>query len=128
MLKKLTACVALLCVPLILTGCVAIIGAAAGGAGTAMWLSGKLIDEVNAPYDKTIAAAKKGLAALDMPILKQTEEAQITQLISTYKDGSKTWIDIRPLTTKSSKIEIRVGMRGSKTASTEIMDKIKSYL
>lgn len=111
-----------------LYGCVAMVGAAAGGAGTAMWLSGKLSEEVNAPYEKTTEAVKRTLHALKMEVAKETKTEDVTQIKSEYADGSTVWIDIRPLTAKSSKIDIRVGLKGDKEASSKILEAMRQYL
>ena len=46
------------------SGCVAIVAGAAGGAGTSAWLSGKLTQEVNATFDRSVDAAKSTLKSL----------------------------------------------------------------
>ena len=109
-------------------GCVTLLAAGAGGAGTAMWLSGKLSDEINASYDDTVEAAKDALASLDMRISKIEIGDNVTQIISAYTDGSKTWIDVRPITKNKSKVEIRVGIRGDKEASSKILDMIRKHI
>lgn len=111
-----------------LSGCVLLFGAAAGGAGTAYWLSGKLRDKVDASYGATIEASRKALESFDMAVTKQTRTEEVTQIKSEHADGRVVWIDVRPLTQKSTQIEIRVGALGDKEASTEIMEKIKKYL
>jgi len=111
-----------------LCGCALLLAGVAGGAGTALWLSGKLSDEVHASYEGTIAATKKALSSLDMEIDKETKAEEVTQIRSNYADGSEVWIDIRPLMPKSTKIEIRVGIKGNKEASTKILERIKKYL
>lgn len=109
-------------------GCVTLLAAGAGGAGTAMWLSGKLSGEIDASYDNTVEAAKDALASLDMSISKIEMGDNVTQIMSTYTDGSKTWIDVRPITKNKSKVEIRVGIRGDKEASNKIFDMIKKHI
>ena len=111
-----------------LSGCAVLLGGAVGGASTAFWLSGKLRDEVNASYERTIVAAKKALESLDMKIDKETTKDDVTQLRSNYVDGSEVWVDIRPLTETSTKVEIRVGVRGDEAASGKILGQIKKYL
>ncbi len=111
-----------------LCGCALLVGGAAGGAGTAFWMSGKLSEEVNTSYEKTINAAKKALKSLDMAIDKETKLDEVTQIRSKYDDGREVWIDVRPLTQKTSKVEIRVGVKGDEAASTKIFKRIKKYL
>ncbi|MFH1868563.1 MAG: DUF3568 family protein [Candidatus Omnitrophota bacterium] len=127
MLRKIASIFAMIIIALNLCGCATVVGVVAGGAGTALWLSGKLTEEVDAPYDKAVTAVKKALDSLDMDIKKITETDKVTQIISEYTGRSKTWIDIRPLSRNRSQIEIRVGIRGDKASSAKIMDKIKHY-
>lgn len=111
------------------TGCVALLAGAAGGVGTAVWLSGKLTQEVNTPYQGTVNAAKSALSSLKLEITKETKEEDITQLRSQYTDGKDIWIDIRKLTEYSSKIEVRVGaVSPDKQAADTILKRIQRYL
>lgn len=120
----------MLCVILIsfiACGCTAIIGGVAGGLGTATWLSGKLGDELNASYEKTIEAAEKSLKSLKMEIEKETKKDDIAQIISEHKD-LPVWIDIRPITSSKTKVEVRVGVTGNMEKSREILDAIKKNI
>jgi len=110
------------------SGCWLLVAGAAGGAGTAYWLSGKLSDEVSASSERTTQATEKALASLNMSVMKKTVATNVTQIISKYTDGSDVWIDIRPISTKTTKIEVRVGVPGDKAASTKILEKIKSSI
>jgi hypothetical protein len=104
-------------------------GAAAGGAGTAVWLSGKLTQVYNVPYEKAVKASERALAALKLKIIKETSEAQVTQLKSEYTDGKDIWIDIKKVTDYSSKVEVRVGgVSYDKDAAAKILKKIERYL
>ena len=128
MAKKITTlCIALM-LGMSLCGCATVLVAGAGGAGTALWLSGKLSETVNAPFDRTIQATKDGLTALGLRITKETKKASVAQIMTLYTDGSETWIDIRPVTKSATKVEVRVGMRGDKAASSKILDAIKKHL
>lgn len=127
-LKAISTGLAVLFIIVNLCGCIALLAGTAGGVGTAFWLGGKLSDEVSAPYDRTVRAAKSALSSLRMEITKEAHTEEVTQIKSEYTDGSTVWIDIRPLTPGSSKIEIRVGARGNKSASTKILGKIKARL
>jgi hypothetical protein len=110
------------------SGCVAVLAAGAGGAGTAAWLSGKLSDEMSASYDDTISATKSALKSLDMPITKETKKKSVAQIMSKNADGAEVWIDIRPITTKTTKVEVRVGAMGNKEASSRIIEAIKNRI
>lgn len=105
-------------------GCVALLAGAAGGAGTAVWLTGKMVEEVNAPYDKMVSSTKSVLASMQLPITSETRVKDVTQIRSTYTDGRKVWIDVRALSATTSKVEVRVGVFGDKTASDILLKKI----
>ncbi len=111
-----------------LYGCATILVAGAGGAGTAFWLSGKLTETVNASFDRTIKGTKEALQSLNLPINKDTKKTSVAQIMTTYTDGSETWIDIRPVTKSTTQVSVRVGMRGDKAASSKILEAIKSHL
>ncbi len=110
------------------SGCMLLFGAAAGGAGTAFWLSGKLREEATASYEKTISATEAALNSLGLGITKKTKSDDVAQFKSIYTDGSTIWIDITPIAENKTKIEVRVGMRGDKPASAEILNEIKAQL
>ena len=111
-----------------LYGCIALLAGAAGGAGTAAWLSGKLSQDVNAPYERTIDAAKAALKSLKFEVAKETHEQAVTQLKSYYTDGKDIWIDIRRISNSTSKVEVRVGMMSDKDAADMILKRIIRYL
>lgn len=109
-------------------GCIALLAGTAGGAGTAVWLSGKLTQQVNAPYERSISAAKSAMNSLKLEITKETKSDDITQINGKYTDGREIWIDVRPVTEASSRIDVRVGAAGDKAAANKILKRIVSYL
>lgn len=109
-------------------GCVALLAGAAGGVGTAAWLSGKLLQEVKASFDKTLKAAKSALKSLRLKVTKETVEEKVAQVMSIYNDGRTIWIDIHRLSESTSRVEVRVGASGDKEAAREILDRIIRYL
>ncbi len=122
---------ALLCLVLLLVnvcGCIALLAGAAGGAGTAAWLSGKLSQEVNVPFERALTAAKSGLKSLGLKITKETVKENSAQVMSNYTDGKTIWVDIHRISPSASKIEVRVGATGDQGAAGKILDKIKRYL
>ncbi len=128
MAKKITLLVLSGLLLLNVYGCIAVV-AGASGAGTAVWLSGKLTQEVNAPYDRTVNAARQALKALRLEIARETREDNVTQLKSKYTDGKEIWIDVRRITENSSKVEVRVGaVSPDKKAADKILKKIQQNL
>lgn len=111
-----------------MSGCIALLAGAAGGAGTAGWLSGKLTQEVNASFEKTIMATTSALDSLKLDITKKTTKEEVAQVMSEYNDGRTIWIDIFPVSETVSSISVRVGMTGDEEASRKILDKIEQFL
>ncbi len=110
-------------------GCFLIIAGTAGGSGTAIWLSGKLSQDVNASYDRAVTATANALKSLKLTINKESREAEITQFRSKYTDGKEIWIDVRKVTETVSKVEVRVGaVQPNKEAAEKIINKIQAYL
>lgn len=129
MLKKIMAFAVSGLVLLNIYGCFALFAGAAAGTGTAVWLSGKLTQQFNTPYERTIKAAEAALRSLKLEITKEAKEATVTQLRSKYSDGREIWIDIRKITEYSTKVEVRVGVVSSdKEASEKILKRIQGYL
>jgi len=112
-----------------ITGCFAIFAGAAAGAGTSVWLSGKLAQEFPASYERTINSTEDTLKSLNLPIIKEAKETDITQIRSKYTDGKDIWIDIRRITNNSTKVEVRVGaVKPDKATSDKILKRIQQYL
>jgi hypothetical protein len=111
-----------------LYGCVALLAGAAGGAGTAAWLSGKLSQEVNASFDRALEATRSGLESMKLKVTKETVKEDIAQVMSNYSDGRTIWVDVHRLTDSSSRIEIRVGAAGDKQAAQKVLNQIRRYL
>jgi len=128
MFKKLAVIVLLLALVPCLCGCFVLLAGAAGGAGAAAWLSNKLTQEVNAPFDKSIEASKAALKSLKLIVEKETRKDNVAQIMSNYTDGRTIWIDIHNLTPRTSRVEVRVGVSGDEEAARKIMDKILRYL
>ncbi|MFA5389620.1 MAG: DUF3568 family protein [Candidatus Omnitrophota bacterium] len=129
MFKKAFVCIVSAFLAVNLCGCAALLVGAASGAGTAVWLSGKLTQQVNTSFDRTIEAAKSGLKSLDMEVTKETKEMNVAQIKSKYMGGKTVWIDIRKISDTSSKIEIRVGaVTSDKEAADKILKAIRRHL
>lgn len=112
-----------------LCGCFLFIAGVAGGAGTAVWLSGKLAQEFHASYHATINATKLALQSLNLTVVKETDEEKITQIKGSYSDGREMWIDIDRVAEDSTKVEVRVGgVSPDKEAAGLVLKKIQSYL
>ena len=110
------------CVPLLVAGGVA------GGAGTQTWLSGKLVQDVNTPFENTIQAAKSALESLGLSITSEIKKINVAQIKSKYINQETIWIDIHRISQSVSRIAVRVGAMPDQEAAVEILNKIKEYL
>jgi len=129
MLKRIIVFASLGLLLLSMYGCFALFAGAAGGAGTAAWLSGKLTQQFNTPYDRTVNATESALKSFNFEITKKAQEANVTTFRSHYTDGKEIWIDVRKVTDNSTKVEVRVGgISADKEASAKILKRIKAYL
>ena len=127
MVKKILATTLLVLISVNTSGCALLLAGAAAG-GTGLWLNGKLIHEVNVPFDKSIQAAKSALRSLKLEVTKETKADNVAQIKSTYTDGKTIWIDIHKVSETASRIEVRVGMISDEDASRIILNKIIKYL
>ena len=114
-------------------GCVALIaGGVAGGAGTAVWLSGKLVQNVDAPLERVEKATKDSLEFSNRTVVtKETISGghTVAQIRSREKSGEKIKIDIHKITETSSRIEVRVGtIVSNKDAADRILKEIVGKL
>lgn len=129
MAKKLLAGIVVIMFLANVYGCVAVVAGAAGGAGTSVWLSGKLSQEMNASLDRCVKATKSAMDSMKLEITKETVKEDVAQIMGKYTDGKTIWIDIHRISEKSSKVDVRVGaVEGDKDASASILKKIQQYL
>jgi len=129
MLKKIAVFIFSGFLLLNLCGCFLLLAGAAGGAGTSVWLGGKLTQEFRASYERTIKATENALSSLDLGIKGEDREAKVTQFRSEYIDGKEIWIDVRKITEDSTKVEVRVGaVSADKEAAAKILKRIQGYL
>ena len=126
--RKISVLVLVVLLSATLSGCVALLAGAAGGAGTATWLSGKLVQQVDAPFEKTISASREALRSMNLGISKETRNQSVAQIMSNYTDGKTIWIDIHNVSSSSSRIEVRVGAISDRQAAQKILNKILKYL
>ncbi|PIP18714.1 MAG: hypothetical protein COT38_01705 [Candidatus Omnitrophica bacterium CG08_land_8_20_14_0_20_41_16] len=131
MVKKFLVFISSILILANIYGCFAVLaGGVAGGTGTCVWLSGKLIQQVNASLEQTTKAAKLALQSLKLSILtKETASQGIVQIRSHDIDGEKIWIDIHRITDTSSQIQVRVGtVISNKEAADRILKRILQNL
>ena len=110
------------------SGCFALLVGAAAGAGGMVWAKGKLEQEFNQPLDRVHKAGVSALKKLELPVVVDRKDKLTAKLESKFADGTNVWIDIESLTSKNTKVSVRVGALGDQMRSKEIMDMIEKYL
>lgn len=111
-----------------LSGCFLFVAGAAGG-GTAIWLSGKLTQEFHAPYHQTIDSTRLALKSLNLEVVAEKGDENVTQIKSSWTDGREIWIDIHKMTDHSTQVEVRVGgVNSDKEAASKILKRIQDNL
>lgn len=135
MLKKLAVFFSSLFLLTNMCGCEALLLgsiAGAGGAGTAIWLSGKLVQNVDFPLEQVTKAAKDSLESSKFSLTsKETISSGhvVVQIRSRYISGERVRIDIHKITETRSRIEIRVGtVISNKEAADNILKGITGRL
>ena len=126
MVKTLIRTGLLIALSMQICGCaLVVLGAAgaAGGVGTAMYVKGKLQQELDAPLPRVHNATLAALKDLELPTLEAKRDKITATIRSEFADGKRVSIDIQAITNSSSKITIRVGF-GDKSRSKEILDAI----
>lgn len=126
-MSRMLKCVfcAFVCVQL--CGCALLLVGAASG-GTALWLSGKLQREFDAPLDTTLSAAEQALASLRLTVIKTTVKEEVAQLIAANSDGRRVWIDLHKMRPTVTRVQVRVGAAGDETSARRIMSQIERAL
>jgi hypothetical protein len=112
------------------TGCqvVLLAGAAAAGAGAAIWHGGKLVQTVEAPLQVTYEAALDALEEDGLPIIEQRADSVTAHIESEYADDKHVWIDMEAVGDTHTEVKVRVGLVGDKDRSLRILDGIKERL
>lgn len=129
MFRRYVLFVFLIALLLNLYGCAVLIAGAAGGAGTAFWLTGKLTEEVGAPIDKAMEATESAMNSLGLNVVKQTIKDDTAQFIGKYTDERTIWVDLHRISDTVTRVEVRVGaFKRNKAAAKEILNEINIHL
>jgi Protein of unknown function (DUF3568) len=116
------------CFGLFCSGCLALAAGAAGGAAGAIYVMGKLKDELTYPlpvvHDATVAAMND----LELKLSEDKADKMSAHLESAFSDGAHIWIDLESISDSRCRLTIRVGLAGDETRSRKIYDTIKQHL
>jgi hypothetical protein len=110
------------------SGCVALAVGAAGGIAGAVYVMGKLQEELNHPIATVHDATLQGLRDLDLPISEDKADKLAAHVESKLADGTHVWVDLDSVADSRTKLTIRVGVVGDESRSRKILDAIKRHL
>jgi len=131
MVRKIGLFLILVMCSLNFSGCIFLLAGGAvvvGGVGTAKWLSDKLVEEVNASYDRATQGARDGLNDLKLDITKVTTTDAVTEINCKYSDGRSVWVNIYHVSSNVSRLEVRVGVWGGQSEARQVLDGILEHL
>ncbi len=120
----------------LLSGCVALVAGAVAGAGAYAYSEGKLESTLNAPLDRSYAAARRAVADLEFTETSAKKDA-LEAVVEAKTAGNDTvTITLRALAVEggdpskstTTKCSIRIGTFGDEKKSITILDSIKSHL
>jgi hypothetical protein len=124
---RVLALLGLLAVLTWLTGCV-VVAAGAVGAGAVAYVRGELASSVEADLDATYAAAQRALDKLEFAKIDQRKSGLDAQLVRRTALDKRVEIQLKKVTDRLTKIEIRVGVVGDQELSLTLLDKIRAEL
>lgn len=110
------------------SGCVALFVGATGGATGAVYVMGKLTEElgydVPAVHDATMAAIKD----LGLKLSEDRADKLSARLETEFADHAHVWIDLDSIEDARTRVIIRVGLTGDESRSRKILETIKRHL
>jgi RNase adaptor protein for sRNA GlmZ degradation len=110
------------------TGCVALAVGAAGGAAGAVYVMGKLTEEVSGDVPAVHGAALTAIKDLELKLSEDRADKLSAHMESEFADRAHVWIDLKSIGETRTRVTIRVGLTGDEVRSRKILDTIKQYL
>lgn len=114
--------------PILCSGCLALAVGVTGGAAGAVYVMGKLQEELTLPVPAVHKAAVVGVKDLGLPIVDDKGDKLTAHLESEFADGKHVWIDLDSVADFRTQITIRVGILGDEVRSRKILAAIKAHL
>ena len=121
-------CVLCMLFGLFCSGCLALAVGAAGGAAGAVYVKGKLKDEVNHPVSVVHEAAVAAMNDLELELSEDKVDKVSAHMESEFSDDTHIWIDLESVQDSRCRLTIRVGFSGDEVRSRKIYDTIKQHL
>ncbi|MBK7403850.1 MAG: DUF3568 family protein [Phycisphaerales bacterium] len=112
-------------------GCAAalVAGAAAAGiAGTYVYMEGRLESEEQAPLDEVYEASIAAMEDMEFPIKERAKDALAAHITALRADKSEVNITMEQKPDETTSLHIRVGVVGDEEVSSTILSRIREHL
>ena len=110
------------------SGCFALAVGVAGGAAGAVYVLGKLTDEVNYDVPVVHAAATQAMSELGLKPSEDRADKLTAHIKSEFADGTNVWTDMQSIGDDRTKLTVRVGVTGDEVRARKIHEAIKRHL
>ena len=110
------------------SGCVALVVGAAGGVAGAVYVMGKLTDELPHDVPTVHRATLLALNDLDLAPSEDRVDKLSAHVESRFADNERVWIDLDTVMDSHTSLTIRVGLTGNETRARRIHEAIKRHL
>ena len=110
------------------SGCVALFVGAAGGAAGAVYVMGKLTEELRYDVPVVHGAAQAAMKELGLALSEDRADALSAHMESEFSDRAQVWIDLESMGEARTRTTIRVGLTGDEVRSKKILETIKHAL
>lgn len=110
------------------SGCLALAVGAAGGAAGAVYVMGKLKDELNYPVPVVREATVAAMKDLELALSEDKNDKLSAHMESEFSDGAHVWIDLESLSDSRCRLTIRVGLTGDEARARKIHKTIMQHL
>jgi hypothetical protein len=111
---------------LFISGCM--VAAAGAGAGTAVYIMGKMKGTEAKDIDTVYNAAEKAAEQLNLNITEKTHDKMCGEIIARDSQDKKVTIKLKAASENATDITIRVGFFGDETKTLLIYEKIHDNL
>jgi len=110
------------------SGCLALAVGAAGGAAGAVYVMGKLKDELNYPVSVVHDASVAAMNDLGLKLSEDKSDKLSAHMESAFSDGAHVWIDVESRADSRCRLTIRVGLTGDEARARKIHKTIMQHL
>lgn len=110
------------------SGCVALFVGAAGGAAGAVYVMGKLTEELSYDVPAVHGAALTAMKELGLTLSEDRADTLSAHMESEFADHAHVWIDLESMGESRTRATIRVGLTGDEVRSRKILETIKQSL